>query len=77
MVDGNEIVLAPHLIHGDELPQRYVNSVNIVTLLELAPRVSHVPDLYESYVKASQDVPLHDFLMALSTAVARGWLVSE
>jgi hypothetical protein len=49
----------------------------MVTLLELAPGPSRVPDLFDAYVRRSQPVSLHDFLLALSTAVARRWLVSQ
>ena len=76
MVDGNEIQLAPHLIAG-AAPVRYVHGVNMVTLLELAPGASQVPDLFEAYARRHPPVPLPDFLAALSYAVANGWLVSQ
>ena len=49
----------------------------MVALVELAPAARQVPDLYEAYVRQAGPRPLHDFLFALATAVARGWLVSE
>jgi flavin-dependent dehydrogenase len=77
VVGGNEIVLAPHLVPADGDPVRYLYGVDMVTLLELAPGSSQVPDLFEAYVRRGRPVSLHDFLLALSTAVARGWLVSQ
>ena len=78
LVRGNEIVLEPHIISADH-PRgiRYVRGVDVVALVELAPAILQVPDLYESYVRRAGEVPLHDFLYAVAKAVARGWLVSE
>jgi hypothetical protein len=78
MVRGNEIVLEPHLVSADQ-PRgvRYVRGVDVVALVELAPSILKVPDLYESYLRRAGTVPLHDFLYAVAKAVARGWLVSE
>jgi len=67
-------VLEPHLVPAGI---RYVSGIDVVTLSELAPRSSQVPDLYEAYLKRAGSAPLHDFLQALATAVARGWLVAE
>jgi flavin-dependent dehydrogenase len=77
IVDGNEIRLAPHVVTPGSSAVRYINAIDMVTLLELAPEASQVPELFEIYVRRTRAVPLHDFLMALSSAVARGWLVSE
>ena len=77
LVDGHEIVLAPHVVPANAPAVRYLHGVDLVRLLELAPTVSQVPDLFELYTRRGGPVPLHDFLLALSTAVARGWLVSE
>jgi hypothetical protein len=49
----------------------------MVALLEVAPGATQVPDLFDAYARRAAPVPLHDFLMALSSAVARGWLVSQ
>jgi hypothetical protein len=46
-------------------------------LLELAPAPREVPQLFEAYVQRRGPTDLHDFLLAFTTAVARGWLVSE
>lgn len=77
-VRGNEIVLEPHIVSAEH-PRgiRYVRGVDVVTMIELAPSILHVPDLYESYLRKAGAVPLPDFLYAVAKAVARGWLVSE
>lgn len=77
IVDGNEIRLAPHVVVPGAPAVRYINGVDVVTLLELAPYSSQVPDLFERYAQRVRPVSLHDFLMALSSAVARGWLVRQ
>ena len=74
MIRGNEIVLEPHVVPGDV---RYVSGIDMVAMSELAPAFTQVPDLYEAYVKRAGSVSLHDFLQALATAVAKGWLVAE
>jgi hypothetical protein len=56
---------------------RYVRAIDMVALVELAPSTRQVPELYEIYVQRVGSAPLPDFLFALATAVARGWLVSE
>jgi flavin-dependent dehydrogenase len=78
MVRGNEIVLEPHVVSLDR-PRgvRYVRGVDIVALVELARASRQVPDLYETYLQRAGSAALPDFLFAVSTAVARGWLVSE
>jgi flavin-dependent dehydrogenase len=77
LVEGHEIVLAPHLVPGEGQPIRYLYGVDLVALLELAPAASQVPDLFDGYVRRCRPVSLHDFLLALSTTVARRWLVSQ
>ena len=78
MIRGNEIVLEPHLVPPD-VPQgvRYVSGIDVVAIAELAPLSRQVPDLYGAYVKRVGSASLHDFLHALATAVARGWLMAE
>ncbi len=78
IVRGHEIVLEPHIVSVDH-PRgiRYVRGIDLVALIELAPATRQVPDLYETYVRRAGPAALHDFLFALATAVARGWLVSE
>jgi flavin-dependent dehydrogenase len=77
MVSGVEIVLARHVVPAKGDPVRYLYGIDMVTMLELAAGSSQVPDLFEAYARRSQPVSLHDFLLALSTAVARRWLVSQ
>ena len=77
IVDGSEIRLAPHVAVPGAAAVRYIQGVDVVALLELAPSSSQVPELFELYVQRVRPVPLHDFLMALSSAVARGWLVRQ
>ena len=77
LVDGNEIRLAPHVIPPDSAATRYLHGIDMVALLEVAPGATQVPDLLEAYAQRAAPAPLPDFLMALSSAVARGWLVSQ
>jgi flavin-dependent dehydrogenase len=73
---GHEIVLDPHIVAGDE-SIRFVAGIDVVSLTALAPGFSQVPDLFEAYCRSHGEAPLHDFLFALATAVARRWLVSQ
>ncbi len=77
-IRGHEIALEPHIVSSEQ-PQgvRYVSGIDMVAVVELAASSNQVPDLYESYVGRAGAAPLPDFLFALATAVARGWLVSE
>jgi FADH2-dependent halogenase/halogenation protein CepH len=78
IIRGNEIVLEPHLIaRGDPRGTRYVRGIDMLALAELAPSSRSVPDLFDACVRRVGSMPLHDFLFALATAVARGWLVAE
>jgi flavin-dependent dehydrogenase len=77
-VSGREIVLEPRIISpGVPSGIRYVRDVDVIALMELAPRFSEVPDLFDAYCRQSGAVALPDFLRALSTALARAWLVAE
>ena len=64
-IRGHEIVLEPHLV-SVEHPRgiRYVRGIDMVALVELAPAVRQVPDLYDAYVRQAGPVPLPDFLFA-------------
>ena len=77
IIRGHAIVLEPHVIPADGAPVRYIRDVDLVALLDLAPAARQVPELFETYVSRLGRVALPDFLFALSTAVARGWLVRE
>ncbi|MDX1395674.1 MAG: tryptophan 7-halogenase [Gemmatimonadota bacterium] len=75
LVRGDRIVLADHLSSGRlARPVRYVRHVDLVTLVELAPRYDQVPDLFEAYERRATRVELPDFLGALAFAVGKGFL---
>ena len=76
-IRGRAIVLEPHVIPPDGAAVRYLRDVDVLALLELAPAARQVPELFETYVGRLGRVALPDFLFALATAVARGWLVRE
>ena len=74
-VSGREIVLEPRLITDrDRAGIRFVSDVDILPLVDLAPTMPTVPDLFAAYNKRAAPVGLPEFLTALSTALARGWL---
>ena len=77
IIRGHVVVLEPHVIPPEGAPVRYVREVDVLALLELVPAARQVPELFETYVNRMGRVALPDFLFALSTAVARGWLVRE
>lgn len=78
VVTGQLLQLAPHLVLGPDDPGvRYLYGINLVALVELAPAVSQVPELFDAYQRREGPASLHDFLMALSTAIARGILVAQ
>ena len=77
-IRGRESVLEPHLVSPEQPGGiRYVRGIDLVALVEVARSVRQVPDLYEAYARKAGPASLHDFLFAVATAVARGWLVSE
>jgi len=53
---------------------RFLRDVDLVRLVELAPKHRQVPDLYETYNRHSPPVSLPDFLGALSVLLAKGVL---
>lgn len=55
---------------------RHLRNVDLVRLADLAPRHRSVPDLYEAYARAEHEVPLPDFLGALSVLIGKGMLES-
>jgi len=74
-IGGNEIVLEPRVITpGDGVGVRFLHDVDVVALVELAPTVRQVPDLFAAYERRAGPVDLRGFLTALATAVARRWL---
>lgn len=54
---------------------RYVDGVDVVTLVRLAPGSRDVPNLFEEYVRSAGPIDLPAFLKTLATAVARRWLL--
>jgi flavin-dependent dehydrogenase len=77
-VAGHEILLGPHLVTPDAPGGiRHLHGVDLLALLELAGGLTPVPDLYEAYARQVSPVPLPDFLLAVSTAIARGLVVTE
>ncbi|MEO7133086.1 MAG: tryptophan 7-halogenase, partial [Vicinamibacterales bacterium] len=77
-VRGREIVIEPHVVAPD-YPRgvRYIHGIDLIVLVDLAPVAQTVPDLFDACVKRLGSMSLHDFLLTLATAVARGWLVAE
>lgn len=77
-ISGHEITLGPHLVTPDEPGGvRHLHGIDMLAVLELASGQTQVPDLYETYVRRVSPVPLHDFLLAVSTAITRGLVVTE
>jgi len=75
VVRGNTIMLAEHLV-SPAFPEgvRYVRSVDLVAIVDLARSCDQVPDLFDAYNRAAPPVPLPDFLGALSVLVGKGML---
>jgi hypothetical protein len=74
-IEGREVVLRDALIApgmGEALD--FVSNVEVVKLVEMAPRYRQVPDLFEAYNRAGSPVSLEDFLKALATLLAAGVL---
>ncbi|HUF26391.1 MAG TPA: tryptophan 7-halogenase [Gemmatimonadaceae bacterium] len=74
-VRGNEVVLETHLVapaFADGV--RWLRSVDLVKIVELADAYEQVPDLYEAYNRAAPPAALPDFLGALSVLVGKGLL---
>ncbi len=74
-VSGCEIVLEDRLVR-DDCPQgcRYSHDVDLVELIRMAPEFKDPGELFEAYIQRAAAVSLPEFLAALSTALARGWL---
>lgn len=74
-VQGDRVVLEQRLA-CPAFPEgiRHLRNVDLVRLVELAPRHRQVPDLYEAYARAEHEVALPDFLGALSVLVGKGML---
>jgi flavin-dependent dehydrogenase len=75
-VAGREIVLERRIVSGeDPAGTRYVADVDMLTLLDVAASRETVPELFEAYHARAAPIGLPQFLTALATAVARGWVV--
>jgi flavin-dependent dehydrogenase len=74
-VRGREIVMDDHLF-APAWPDgvRYLRNVDLVGLVRLAPAHADVGELFGAFVAEHRDVPLPDFLGALSVLIARGAL---
>ncbi|MDB4913366.1 MAG: hypothetical protein JWM95_1010 [Gemmatimonadetes bacterium] len=77
-VRGNRVVLESHLVTpAFERGIRYVRSVDLITLADIACEQNQVGDMYEAYNRVAPTVPLPDFLGALSVLVGKGLLVDS
>lgn len=77
-IRGTEVVMEDRVVTADRPSGvRHVEGVDLLTILELAPRFCDVGLLYEAYCARAGAVPLDAFLTALSTAVACDWLSVE
>lgn len=75
-ISGSEIVFEPRVVAPDHHGgTRFLYDVDVVALLELAPRHRDVAELYQACVERVGPMPLPAFLTALATAVARRWLM--
>ena len=75
-VSGAEIVLERRLVSDDDpAGVRFLYDVDVLALIELAPAAAQVPQLFEIYDRSRAPVSMQDFLTALSTLVAREWLI--
>lgn len=73
VVRGNVVVAEEHLLlHGLTDSVRYLRSVDLLALLDVATRHGDVGDMYADYARRMGAVPLPDFLGALSVLVAKG-----
>jgi flavin-dependent dehydrogenase len=74
-VVGHRIRLADHLA-SDDAPQglRFVRNVDLLRVLDVAPRYAQVPDGWAAYNAGGPAATLPDYLAALATAFAAGIL---
>ena len=77
-VVGHRVVRERHLTSSHApLGLRYVRNVDLIRLLDVAPRFPDVPDGWSAYNAGAPAVSLPDYLTALSTAFAAGLLEHE
>jgi hypothetical protein len=74
-IHGSTIVMEARLVAEEGgAGVRFLNDVDVVALVELAPGCGEVADLFDACVRRSGPIDLAAFLTALSTVIARGWL---
>ncbi len=74
-IAGREVVLEDALVSpAAPAGVRYLENVNLVSLVELTAEHSQVPDLFEAYNRACPPVELPAFLGALSFLLGKGIL---
>ena len=75
VVIGDQVVLADHFIVS-AFPSgiRYIRSVDLFVLADLAPRHHDVGALFDAYNHAAASVPIEDFVSALAVLAAKGIL---
>ena len=75
VVLGDRVVLADHLI-VPAFPEgiRYIRSVDLMRLADLAPAQREVPALFDAYNKTGTPAAIEDFLGALAVLVGKGIL---
>jgi hypothetical protein len=77
-IEGHRIVLQDHL-GSEAFPEgmRWVRGVDLTRLVELVPEHDDVPEAWTAYNAVSAPVSLPDYLTALATAFAAGFLRHE
>jgi flavin-dependent dehydrogenase len=75
VIEGCEIVSRSHLVaEDDEAPVRFLYDVELPELVAVATAESDPGAMFDRYCRRRGEVALPQFLTALSTLVARGWL---
>ena len=77
-IRGKEITMEDHLVN-EPWPEglRYLRGVDLVALVQLAPRHNNVGELFDAVRSSSTDIDLPNFLGALSVLLANGSLKHE
>jgi len=74
-IEGYRIVRQDHVgSEGFPAGIRYVRGVDLISLIDIAPAHAEVPDGWTAYNSIAPPVTLPDYLTALSTAFAAGFL---
>lgn len=73
VVRGNVVVPEEHLLlPGESPPVRYLRSVDLIALLDVASRHDDVGAMYAQFARLMGPIPLPDFLGALSVLIGKG-----